>query len=53
MSSVFALITYGFIFAILEMMVSDIMPIYVGRFLKNVVVGMMFFLLIKWIPLCL
>ncbi len=53
MYSVFALITYGFIFAVLEMMISDVMPICIGHFLKNVIIGMIFFLLIKWTPLCL
>ena len=52
-SSIFALIMYGFIFALIEMLISDAMPIYIGAFLKNVIIGMVYFLLIKWILLYL
>jgi hypothetical protein len=51
--SLFALISYGCIFTLIEILISDALPIDLNPLVKNIIIGMIYFLLIKWILLYL
>jgi len=53
MGSLFALISYGCVFALIEILISDALPVHLNPLFKNIIIGIIYFLLIKWILLYL